>query len=138
MPVFTVREIEDHKKASEKNGATIEKTSERGLQFKNEPYLNADTIQTMKAKDLFKFKGACQASMKKEKRFVEIHLCRNYLKVISSIFSCLAGGNAYYNHIMAMLYEIADYSLNSLKSVPLELACTSKIRVKNTAQRLQL
>ena len=67
MPVFTVREIEDHKKESGKNGATIEKTIERGfLQFKNERYLNADTIQTMKAKDLFKFKGVCHASMKKE------------------------------------------------------------------------
>ena len=67
MPVFTVREIEDHKKESGKNGATIENTIERGfLQFKNERYLNADTIQTMKAKDLFKFKGVCHACMKKE------------------------------------------------------------------------
>ena len=40
MPVFTVRKIEDHKKESGKNGgATIEKASERGLQFKNECYL---------------------------------------------------------------------------------------------------
>ena len=30
--VFTVREIEDHKKESGKNRATIEKKSERGLQ----------------------------------------------------------------------------------------------------------
>ena len=44
MPVFTVREIEDHNKESGRNGATIEKTSERSLQFKNEHYLNADTI----------------------------------------------------------------------------------------------
>ena len=36
MLVFTVREIEDHKKEKGKNGATIENTSERGLQFKNE------------------------------------------------------------------------------------------------------
>ena len=74
MPVFTVREIEDHKKESGKNVATIQKTSERGLQFKNERYLNTDTIQTMKAKDLFKFKGVCHATMKKEKRFVQVHL----------------------------------------------------------------
>ena len=64
MPVFTVGEIEDHKKESGKNGATIEKTSERGLQLKNERY--ADTIQTMQAKDLFKFKGVSHASMKKK------------------------------------------------------------------------
>ena len=35
MPVFTVREIEDHKKESWENGVTIEKTSERDLQFRN-------------------------------------------------------------------------------------------------------
>ena len=32
IPVFTVREIEDHKKESGKNRATNEKKSERGLQ----------------------------------------------------------------------------------------------------------
>ena len=69
MPVFTVREIEDHKKESGKNGATIEKRSERSLQFKNELYLNADTIQSMKAKDLFKFKGICHTIMKKNALF---------------------------------------------------------------------
>ena len=128
IPVFTVRKIEDHKKKSGKNGATIEKTSERSLQFKNERYLNADTIQTMKAKDLFKFKGVCHTSMKKEKHFVEVHLCRKSSKVISCRYSCPARNSGYCNHIMAMLYKIADYSLHSLKYVPLELACTSKIR----------
>ena len=35
IPVFTIREIEYHKKESGKNDATIEKTGEGGLQFKN-------------------------------------------------------------------------------------------------------
>ena len=50
-------------------------TSEKGVQFKNERYLNADTIQNMKAKDLFKFKGVSHASMKKENRFVLVSYC---------------------------------------------------------------
>ena len=125
---ISVREIENHKKESGKNGTTIEKTSERGLQFKNERYLNADTIQTMIAKDLLKFKGVCHASMKKGKRFVDLHLCRKSFNVLSSHCSCPAGNSGYCNNIMAKLYEIADYSLHSLKFVPLELACTSKIR----------
>ena len=128
IPVFTVKEMEDHKIESGKNGATIEKANKRGLQFKNERYLNADTIQTMQEKDLFKFKGVCHASMKKEKRFVELHLCRKSSEVISSHCSCPAGNSGYCNCIIAMFYEIADYSLHSLKSVPLELTCTSKIR----------
>ena len=111
-----------------KNSATIEKTSERDLQFKNGRYFNADRIQTTKAKDLFKSKGVCQGSIKKERRLVEVHLCRKSSKVTSSHCSCPAGNSGYCNHIMTMLYEIADYSLHSLKSVPLELACTSKIR----------
>ena len=85
----------------------------------------------MEVEDLFKFKGVCQVNMKslkKEKRFVEVHLCRKPSEVISSHRSCPAGNSGYCNHIMAMLYEIADYSLHSLKYVPLELACTSKIR----------
>ena len=49
--------------------------SEGGLQFKNERYLNADTIETMKAKNLFKFKGVCHGSTKKEKRFVLVSCC---------------------------------------------------------------
>ena len=66
--------------------------------------------------------------MKKEQHFVEVHLCRKSSKVISSDCSCPAGNSGYWNHIVAMLYELADYSLHSLKSVPLESACTSKIR----------
>ena len=73
--LFTAREIEDHQKESGKNGAAIEKTSERGLQFKNERYLNADKIQAMKTKYLFKFKGVYHARMKKEKRFVLVSYC---------------------------------------------------------------
>ena len=49
--------------------------SERDFQFKNERYLNVDTIQTMKAKDFFKFKRICHASMKNEKYFVLVSCC---------------------------------------------------------------
>ena len=55
MPSFTVTEIEDQRKESEKNGATFEETSERDLQFKNKLYMNPNTIQIMY---LFKFKGS--------------------------------------------------------------------------------
>ena len=82
----------------------------------------------MKAKDLFKFKAVYYASMKKEKRFVEVHLCRKSSKVKYSHCSCPAGNSGYCNHIMAMLYEITDYSLHSLKFDPLKLVSTSKIR----------
>ena len=55
MPVFTVREIEVKLTIIR---SKFEKTSERGLQFKNEGNLNADTIQTMIAKDFFRFKAS--------------------------------------------------------------------------------
>ena len=85
--IKNIEEIKDHKKESGKNGVTNQKTSERGLQFKNESYLNANTIQTMKAKDLFKFKSVCHASMKKEKCFIDVHLCRKPSKP-SLLLSC--------------------------------------------------
>ena len=67
-----------------KNGEIMKNTSARGLPFKNQPYLNAETIQNITANDLFKFKRVCHASLKKEKRFVGVHLCRKSCKVISS------------------------------------------------------
>ena len=40
MPVFTVKEIEDHKKESGKNGATIERTSKRGFQVREWDFIS--------------------------------------------------------------------------------------------------
>ena len=40
MPVFTVREIEDHKKKIGKNGAAIEKTSKRGIQVREWDFIS--------------------------------------------------------------------------------------------------
>ena len=42
--------------------------------------------------------------------------------------SCPAGLSGYCNHVMALLFELADYSLNQLFGVPDEIACTSKLR----------
>ena len=42
--------------------------------FKNERYLNVDTIQTIKQR-VFKLKGVSYASMQKEKSFAKVHLC---------------------------------------------------------------
>ena len=39
-----------------------------------------------------------------------------------------AGKSGYCNHLMALLFKLADYSLSQLKSVPEEVAITSKNR----------
>ena len=42
--------------------------------------------------------------------------------------SCPAGATSYYSHIMALLFEIADYSLKCLTEVQQEVSCTSQAR----------
>ena len=42
--------------------------------------------------------------------------------------SCPAGESGYCNNIMALLFEIADYSLHQLISIPEENLCTSIAR----------
>ena len=42
--------------------------------------------------------------------------------------SCPASKSGYCNHVMALLLELADYSLRGLKEVPEEKACTSVTR----------
>ena len=66
--------------------------------------------------------------MKKDVRDVTVHIDHKNGTVIKGICACPARNSGYYNHVMALLLELADYSLNQLKHVPGEVACTSRIR----------
>ena len=39
-----------------------------------------------------------------------------------------AGNSTYCNHVMGLLFEIADYSLHKLSRVPEETSCASRLR----------
>ena len=66
--------------------------------------------------------------MKKELRNVRIQLCKMTGEMCKATCSCLAGKSGYCNHVMALLYEIAEYSLNQPTEVPQKKACTSALR----------
>ena len=59
---------------------------------------------------------------------MEIVLRKDNGKVRKAQCNCPAGKSGYCNHIMALLFEVADYSLHQLKKVPDEIACTSTSR----------
>ena len=129
LPVFTLREIEKHRLKSGKTPTSaITKTKERGQKFKNERYISADTIFSIMDKEYFCFKATCIPSMKKGKRnmFVALDKCSG--TVVHADCSCPAGKCGYCNHVMGLLFEIADYSLHNLKEIPTEVACTSRMR----------
>lgn len=129
MPLFGVKDIEKHRINSGKTpGTAIIKTLERGKKFKEERYISADTIFTCWDTEYFKIKALCKASMKKEKRSVFVQLDKTLGEVKSAKCSCPAGKSGYCNHVMALLFELADYSLNQLKHIPEEISCTSRIR----------
>lgn len=48
--------------------------------------------------------------------------------VLMAQCSCPAGKSGYCNHVMALLFEIADYSLSQLKAVPEDISCTSRLK----------
>ena len=66
--------------------------------------------------------------MKKDIRTVYIQLNRLTAVVKRGNCSCPAGLSGYCNHVMALLLELADYSLSELKYVPEEIACISRLR----------
>ena len=129
MPLFTIKEIQNYRKLSGKSkGLSIKKTLLRGRKFQEERYISSDTIFTYSAKNVFQAKGLCKASMKKEKREVIVHLSKISSHVMYAYCSCPAGLSGYCNHVMALLLELADYSMKFLKKVPTEISCTSKQR----------
>ena len=76
----------------------------------------------------FYVKARCKASMEKELRNVRIQLCKRTDEVYKATCSCPAGKSGYCNHVMALFYEIGEYSLNQLTEVPQEKACASVLR----------
>ena len=130
MPVFTIREIENHRQLSGKiKSLPIAKTLQKGRKFKYEGFVSSDTIFTAYFDKNFWVKCKCKASMKNEFRNVNIVLDSNTSRVLKAYCSCPAGKSGYCNHVMALLLLLADYSLQDLKSVPEEVSCTSQSRV---------
>ena len=104
------------------------KTLKCGSQFKEERYLSADTIFTGTSEEGFLVKSKCKASMKKEYHSQNVTLQHETGNIISAYCTCKTGKSSYCNHIMALLLELAEYSLYELTEVPSEVACTSKAR----------
>ena len=106
----------------------IMKTTDRGRKFQEERYISTDSVYTKTNANDFIVKASCKASMKREYRNMIITLKRDTGKVVSGYCNCPAGKSGYCNHVMALLFELADYSLHQVKTVPEEVACTSKLR----------
>ena len=126
LPIFTRREIDLHvTKCGKLKGKSISKTSVRGRLFQNERFLSRESVYTSSNSMYFYVKARCRASMQKEHRKALVQLCKRTGEVYKATCSCPTGKSGYCNHVMALLYEIAEYSLNSLTQVPQEKACTS-------------
>ena len=93
-----------------------------------EGYISKDSIFTASTNTHFSIKGKCKASMKREIRSMQVTLSKKTGKVITATCDCPAGKSQYYNHIMGLLFEIAEFSLHQQKEVPEEMAFTSTSR----------
>ena len=107
--MFTVRKIENHRIISGKSSSPIIKTTDRGKRFKEERYLSADVFAT-NTERTFYVKGKCNASMKRKIRSMKFGISKANRVIIFAKCNCSAGESGCYNHIMALLFEIADYS----------------------------
>lgn len=130
LPAFGTKEIEEHRKNSGKTPDTaIIKTLDRGRKFFEERYISSNSVYCKEDEgDRLLFKASCKASMQKSMRDVNVELDKSSSKVIRGKCSCPAGKSGYCNHVMALLFEIADYSLKGHKMIPHEVACTSRTR----------
>ena len=138
MPVFTRSHIESHRQRSGKrklstgeDSQPVMKSLRRGTKFQEERYLSADDIYAFvdSKAGIFSVKGKCRASMsKKEIHQFKLNLDLTTGDVKDAACTYKAGKGQYCNHIMALLIELADYSLHQLQEIPHELSCTSRSR----------
>ena len=133
LPVFTMNEIERHRQLSGKlkgklKGLPITKTLVRGRKFLQDGYLKSNTMFLCSSNDYVKIKCKCQASMKNILRDIIVTIDRHTSEVTKSHCTCPAGLSGYCNHVMALLLQLATFSLLGITKIPGETACTSMAR----------
>ena len=125
MLVFNIREINNHRIKRGKNCSAMMKTTDRGKRFEEEGYLSAVNAFAANIERIFYVRQKRKASIKRE--IISIEVGRNKVNC-DTIFAkcrCPAGESGYCNHIMALLFQIAGYSLHQLISLSEEKECTS-------------
>ena len=127
--IYSDRNEPVRKKKNEKlKGKSISKTSGRERVFKHKCFISNDSIYISSNLPYFYVKDRCKASMKKELRNARIQLCERTGEVFKARYSCSAGKSGYCNNVMALFYEITEYSLNQRTEVTQEKLCTSLLR----------
>ena len=66
--------------------------------------------------------------MKREIRSMKVKLCKKIGIVEHARCNCPAGESGFCNHVMTILFQLADFSLHQVKDIPEEIACTSTSR----------
>ena len=118
-PIFTRRYIDLHvRKCGKLKGKSISKTSVRGRLFKHERFLSSDSVYTAFNLLYFYVKARCKASVKKEFRNILIQLCKRTGEMYKATCLCPAGKDGYCKYVMALFYEIAEYSHNQFTEIP--------------------
>ena len=129
LPIFRIRKIDLHvRKCGKLRGKSISKTSVRGRLFRDERFLSSDSVYNTFNLLYFFVKDAKQVWRKNYKMFEFNYVRRQLWCSYKATCSWLTGKSGYCNHVMSLLYEIAEYSLNQITEVPQEKACASALR----------
>ena len=132
LPTFTKHEIEKHRQLSGKlkkgKGLPIERTLVKGRKYLADGYLCLITLMICSSSEFVKIKCKCRASMKQLFRNVSVTLDRHSGAVCKAFCDCAAGRSGYCNHVMALLLQLASFSLTGITTVPDKVACTSMAR----------
>ena len=92
LPLFTKREIDSHvENCGKLRNKSIRKTLLRGKKFKEERYINFNSLFTSKTSQKFIIKCRIKASMKKVFRSDYVHINRTTSKDDKAYCNCPAG-----------------------------------------------
>ena len=112
LPHVTIKEIKQHRLLSSKTPeSAIIKTLGRRRKFKYKRYITSDSIFT-KCDNV---EGLYKVSMKMEKRSVAVKRSTTSSNVIDDSCSRPAEKSEYCNYVMALLLELAGYSLSKFQ-----------------------
>ena len=129
-PVLTMKEIKkyfDHvSTVVMKNSTAVKESFSRGSQLIEENFPDKSTVYAKHDKSVFCLKGLCGASLHKKGYWITVAVDRKASDVIFAYCQCEAGKGGTCSHSFAIMKTLARWSLDQLKEIPEDIACTSK------------
>ncbi|KXJ17593.1 hypothetical protein AC249_AIPGENE24412 [Exaiptasia diaphana] len=123
LPDFSFTFVEQYRKKWEKSSGSKELS--KGIKYYSEKFIR--DVKLLPSSDRIGIQARCYHSQRKNEtpHSIKITMSPSQPEVLEAVCSCSIGLAGACGHIIGVLFQLADYKMKEIKSIPIDIAKTS-------------